>query len=241
LASGADLRLTAHMRFGRLASLYLLDDRQYRDPQVCNRNGQTGSSRIDPTDCAAWRDPRRTLLGSAQEAWLDNAFAHASAGWNVVGQQTLFGRRDFRPGPGELLWNDGWDGYPAARERFTASLRRHAVPNTVLLGGDVHENWVGHLKADYDDPASATLGVEFCGTSLTSRPAANGRHAEWLAENPHFVYAEPRYRGYGVVDLSPQRLTTTLRAIDDPTQRETTVRTLARFSVAAGHPQIESD
>ncbi len=238
---GADWRIHSHQRYGRLATFYLLDGRQYRDPLACTQGGRPGSSVVDPAVCPIWEDPQRTLLGARQETWLDDALSTASPGWNIVGQQTLFGRRDFRSGPGESFWNDGWDGYPAARRRFTGSLRRHAVPNPVLLGGDLHENWVGHVKADYNDPRSASLGVEFCGTSITSRPAANGRHAEWLAENPHFVFAEARHRGYGIAEFTPQRLTASLRVIDDARSRETTVSTLARFAVTAGQPRIERD
>ncbi len=241
LSTGAEMRIHGQVRFGRLATLYLLDDRQYRDAIVCTGSGRPGSGRIDPANCAALADPARSLLGSAQEAWLDQAFAASRTGWNVVCQQTLFGRRDFRSGAGESLWNDGWDGYPAARGRFTDSLRRHALSNAVLLGGDVHENWVGHVKADYRDPASAALGVEFCGTSITSRPTASGRHAEWLAENPHFVFAEGRHRGYGIAEFTPARLSTTLRVVDDATRREPSISTLARFSVSAGRPVIERD
>lgn len=36
-------------------------------------------------------------------------------------------------------------------------------------GRDVHENGVGHVKADYAKPNSATVGVEFCGTGISSR------------------------------------------------------------------------
>ena len=212
-----------------------------RLPHACSRAGRPGSSRVDPADCAVWEDPRRTLLGSAQEAWLDDAFSRARTGWNVFCQQTLFGRRDFRPGAGESLWNDGWDGYPAARLRFTDSLRRHSVSNPVLFGGDVHENWVGHVKADYRDPASASVGVEFCGTSITSRPAGGGRHAEWLEENPHFVFADARYRGYGIAEFTPRRLSTALRVIDDPASTAPSISTLARFSVPAGRSVIERE
>ena len=184
LASGAEMRIYGQVAFGRLATLFLLDDRQYRDPQVCNRDGRLGSSLVNPERCAAWTDPRRTLLGAAQEQWLDRAFQQAAGGatWNVLGQQTLFGRRDFRPGPGVTLWNDGWDGYEAARTRLTDSLQRHRLANPVLLGGDVHENWVGHVKADYARPDSAALGVEFCGTSISSRAAAADNFAALLAE-----------------------------------------------------------
>ena len=242
LSTGAELRMYGKVPFGRLATLVLLDSRQYRDPQACTRNGQPGGSTVNPLQCEAWNDPRRTLLGAAQEHWLDQAFAQAAGGatWNVLGQQTLFGQRDLRPGPGATLWNDGWDGYAAARERLTASMQRHALFNPVLLGGDVHENWVGHVKADYARPDSAALGVEFCGTSITSRAYPADNLAGVLAENPHFVFADNTCKGYGLVDVTPGQLTTTLRVVDDVTRRDTGIETLARFVVQAGRPVLES-
>lgn len=239
LASGAEFRLHSQQRFGRLANLVLLDSRQYRDPHVCGRAGQAGSAFVDPVACPAWNDPGRTLLGAAQERWLDRALAQSGEGWTVIGQQTLFGRRDAQLGQGHLLWNDGWDGYSTARGRVTESFQRHKVSNPVLLGGDVHENWVGHVKADYDRPDSAALGVEFCGTSITSRSGGNHKVAERLAENPHFVFADAQRRGYGVAEFTPGQLTTTLRVVDDATRRDTGVQTLARFAVQAGRPLVE--
>lgn len=239
LASGAQLRIYSQLRFGKLATLNLLDARQYKDPQVCTRDGKAGSSYLDPATCAAWEDPARTMLGAAQEQWLDQGLAEGGATWRVIGQQSLFGQRDAKPGPGRSLWNDGWDGYSAARGRLCDSLRRHRVANAVLLGGDVHENWVGHVKADYTRPDSETLGVEFCGTSITSRSAGNAKVPERLAENPHFVYAEAERRGYGIAEFTPERLTTTLRVVDDVTRPDTKVETLARFVVQAGRPQVE--
>ncbi|MBX3587755.1 MAG: alkaline phosphatase D family protein [Ramlibacter sp.] len=240
LQEGAEMRIYTQARFGQLASLYLLDARQYKDAQVCNREGGPGSSYLDPATCAAWEDPKRTLLGHAQEAWLGDALGRASKGWNIVGQQTVFGQRNARTGGGRYLWNDGWDGYPAARNRLTDALRRNAVANPVMLGGDVHENWVGHLKADYTDPAARSLGVEFCGTSITSRASGSNRKLpERLAANPHFVFAESEHRGYGLADFTPGALTTTLRVVDDVTRPDARVSTLAQFTVAAGRPVVE--
>ena len=127
LSSGAEMRIYGQVPFGRLATLYLLDDRQYRDRQACTRNGRFGSGMVNPERCDSWNDPQRTLLGAAQEQWLDQALAQAAGGatWNVLGQQTLFGQRDFRPGPGFTLWNDGWDGYGPARTCLTDALQRH--------------------------------------------------------------------------------------------------------------------
>lgn len=242
LASGAEMRIYQRVPYGRLASLYMLDARQYKDAQACTRDGKAGSGTLNPATCAAWKDPARSMLGAQQESWLDAEWSRAASkesGWNLVGQQSLFGQRDFRRGPEQVFWNDGWDGYAAARMRFTDSLRKHAVANPVILGGDVHENWVGHIKADYADTSSPSVGTEFCGTSITSRSAGNAKIPDYLAENPHFVFADSERKGYGVVELTPRKLTTTLRVVSDVTRADSGVRTLAQFAVQAGRPVIE--
>jgi alkaline phosphatase D len=242
LATGAELRIYNRLSYGQLASLYLLDGRQYKDPQTCTPGGGLGSGMVKPADCPQWNDPSRSLLGRAQERWLYDEFSKPQAhesGWNVLGQPTLFGQRDLKIGPGQTLWNDGWDGYPAARTRLTDALRQHAVANPVILGGDVHENWVGHVKADYADPNSASVGVEFCGTSISSRSGGNAKTAQRLAENPHFVFADALRKGYGVAEFTKAQLTTTLRVVDDVTRQDTKIETLARFTVQAGRPVVE--
>jgi alkaline phosphatase D len=242
----AEMRIYNRVDLGGLASLYLLDTRQYKDPQACTSGGGLGASAVNPVHCAAWNDPKRTLLGLQQEAWLHSEFDKASARgqvWNVLGQSTLFGQRDNKTGPGQSFFNDGWDGYSAARTRMTDALQKSAVLNPVFLGGDVHENWVGHVKADYAQTAAAqstaSIGVEFCGTSITSRSNSDGRLRERLAENPHFVFADAKARGYGVVEFTPGKLTTTLRAVDDARRRDTGIQTLARFTVQAGRSVVE--
>lgn len=240
LPAGAEMRLYSQLRFGRLATLNLLDTRQYRDRQACSRAGRPGSSLVKPAACPTWNDPARTLLGAAQERWLDRSLAGAGNGWSILAQQTLFGRRVLPTASGEAFWNDGWDGYGAARSRLTQSLRNHQVANAVLLGGDVHENWVGQVLADYQRPDSAAVGVEFCGTSITSRSASNASATQQrLAANPHFVFADAERRGYGVAEFTPAQLTTTLRVVDDVTRRDTRIETLARFNVQAGRPQVD--
>jgi alkaline phosphatase D len=244
--SGADLRIYNRVDFGNLATLYLLDTRQYKDPLVCTKGGNPGSSQVNPASCPAWHDPKRTMLGGQQEAWLSaelSQSARSAPRWNVVGQSTLFGQRDNKPGPGQVFFNDGWDGYSAARTRLTDALQKHAVPNAVFLGGDVHENWVGHIKADYAQTASAqagaSIGVEFCGTSITSRSGGNAKIPERLTENPHFVFADAERKGYGVVEFTPRQLSATLRVVDDVTRKDTRMETLASFAVQAGRSVIE--
>lgn len=239
MVSGAEMRIYGQVPFGSLATLYLLDDRQYRDPQVCTKGGRLGGSVVKPADCPTWYDPKRTLLGPEQEQWLDRSFGRASGLWNVVGQQTVFGQRDFAVGDGERFANDTWDGYSAARGRLTDSIQRHTLSNPVLLGGDVHANWVGHVKADYAKPSSASVGVEFVGTSISSNGGSNDHIAAQLARCPHFVMADREHRGYGVAEFTPKELTTTLRVVDDPTRIDSGVSTLAQFVVEAGRPVVQ--
>ena len=157
----------------------------------------------------------------------------------MLGQQTVFGQRDLKPGPGQVFSNDGWDGYTAARTRVTDAMQRHTLANPVILGGDVHSNWVGHVKADYARPDSASIGVEFCGTSITSHGGSNERLASVLAENPHFVLADRERRGYGVVEFTPQKLTTTLRVVEDVARQDSGIETLASFTVQQGRSVLE--
>ena len=242
MANGAEMRIYNRIQYGQLASFTMLDTRQYKSPQVCTRGGKRGSSTVNPATCAQWNDPSRTMLGADQERWLDSAWGSAQAksvAWNIVGQQTLIGQRDWKTGPEQSLWNDGWDGYSAARTRMTDAARKHSVANLVVLGGDVHENWVGPIKADYSKSSSAAVGVEFCGTSITSRSGGNGKLAETMAENPHFVFADAERKGYGVVEITPTQLKTTLRVVSDVTRPDASIETLAQFSVTGGRAVVQ--
>jgi alkaline phosphatase D len=248
LASGAEMRIYQRIDVGQLASFYMLDTRQYRDKQACSKDGKLGSSVVNPAKCAQWLDPKRTLLGAQQEAWLSAEFAAAKrrhSTWNVLAQSTLFGSRDNKAGEEQGFFNDGWDGYAPARQRLTDALQKNAVSNPVMLGGDVHENWVGYLKADYSQTATAqaapAIGVEFCGTSITSSAgsAAVEKTPERLAENPHFVFADAKRRGYGIVEFTAKQLTTTLRVVDDVRVKTTTPSTLAQFVVPTSRAVIE--
>jgi alkaline phosphatase D len=244
--SAAEMRIYQRVDFGKLATLYLLDTRQYKDPQACTQGGALGASMVTPASCVAWNDPKRTMLGAQQEAWLSTEFAQSTTRgntWNVLSQSTLFGQRDNKDGPEQAFFNDGWDGYTAARTRMTDALQKYAVRNAVFLGGDVHENWVGHVKADYAQSvsgrASATVGVEFCGTSITSRSRGSKHTAQRLAGNPHFMFADAQKNGYGVAEFTPGQLTTTLRVVDDVKRADAKIETLAQFTVQAGRSVVQ--
>lgn len=244
LAAGGPLastRLHDRFAFGRLASFHVLDDRQYRSHHACPRPGRGGSNVVDVDACAELADASRTMLGLEQERWLEAGLAADRARWTVIAQQTLFSGLDNRPGPGRAAWTDGWDGYPAARERLLEAIARHRPRNPVFIGGDVHSNWVCDVHRHAHRPESPVIASEFCGTSITSAGFAQSRIDPMLPDNPHVKLADGTKRGYTVVEVTPARWQATLRVIDDPRDPRTGIATRARFVVEDGRPGPQRD
>jgi len=231
---GPAMQLYDRFAFGRLASFHVLDDRQYRAHQACPRPGRGGSNTVE--DCPERLDPARTLLGEAQERWLQEGLRASGARWNVLAQQTLMAQCDRKAGPGTAFWTDGWDGYPAARRRLLDFLGRAKPANPLVVSGDVHTHYVCDLKPDFDDPASPVVASEVCGTSITSQSWAQARIDAMKAENPHIHFADARRRGYVVVDLTAKRATARLRGLDDEKDAASGLRTQATFVVEDGRP-----
>lgn len=236
LPFGAHARLHTRLAFGNLATFHVLDDRQYRSPQVCPRPGRGGSNSVDIADCADIADPKRTMLGAGQESWLEAGLEASRAKWNVLAQQTTLAQFDQKPGPGRRAWTDGWDGYPAARGRLIDFLAERKVGNPVVIGGDVHMFYANDIKRDFDNPASATVASEFVGTSITSQAWPQDTINRYLPDNPHVKLADSRFRGYTRVELTPARLVADLRAMDSVKERDAACNTLASFVVEDGRP-----
>ena len=236
LARGVgQLQVYRSLAWGRLARIALLDARQYRDWQACRTPGSSGGAGVRPAQCAGWADPARSLLGRAQEAWLDTALARSrrdGVRWSVLAQQTLFSPRF---SPSGLRSSDSWDGYPAARLRLLQSLARQPQRNTVLLGGDIHQNYVCQVHANPDQPDSAVLASEFCGTSISSRAGTTQARVDALMRhNPQVLLANCEQRGWGAAEVTADRWTTDLHAVDEPLHAGSGAHLLARFVVEDG-------
>ena len=154
----------------------------------------------------------------------------------MIAQQTLFSARRY---PSGVVSTDSWDGYPGARARLLQSLARHAPRNSVLLGGDIHQNYVCKVLADAgadgQQPAGPVVASEFCGTSISSRAGTTQDKVDAIARhNPHVLLARCDQRGYGLADITPQHWTTSLRVVDDPLRADSGASTLARFVVEDG-------
>jgi alkaline phosphatase D len=158
----------------------------------------------------------RTLLGTDQEAWLNEALqASKSRGatWQVLGQQVLVGKVGVPILPqdaitvenpperlqtfldnmqflaaAELPLNlDAWDGYPAARDRLFSDLVAHAN-NPLVLAGDTHNAWAFNLS----DSAGNAVGVEI-GTPGISSPGLES-----------IIPAKPDLLKQALIDCSPE-------------------------------------
>jgi alkaline phosphatase D len=236
IPQGPRMQLYSRAAFGGLAAFHVLDDRQYRTPQACPQAQRGGSNTLDEAACPQLMEAGRTLLGAAQERWLEAGLADSRARWNIVAQQSVMAQVDRRPGEGRTAWTDSWDGYPRSRQRLLSHIADRKVANPVMIGGDVHMFYVNDLKADFDDPASPVIASEFVGTSITSQAGSQQTVRRYLPDNPHIRLAEARYRGYTRVELTPTRMRVDLRAMESVTTRDAACRTLASFVVEDGRP-----
>ncbi len=218
--------------FGDLATCFVLDDRQYRAHQACQRHGRGGSNVV--ADCPERLAPGRTMLGGAQDAWLNAGLAQTRARWNILAQQTLMAQHDRKAGEGQAFWTDGWDGYPDARARLLDSIAQAKTSNPLVFGGDVHCAYVADLKSDFDDARSPTIATEFCGTSITSQGPTPKQVQVSLAENPHIRYANGEKRGYMKVEIRRDACTVSLRGIESEKRADSGISTPATFVVESG-------
>jgi alkaline phosphatase D len=226
---GPQMRLFRRLGYGDLMDLHVLDTRQYRNaPPVPGGATVAGPERLDP---------RRSILGDAQERWLADGLTRSRARWQIIAQQVFFSPRFFPPG--DEIQLDSWDGYPANRNRLLNTLaERHIRP--VVLTGDVHSNWAAELKSDFDDPDSATVGAELVGTSISSGGNGSDTHMDTdtiLAENPHLKFFD-NHRGYVRCTVTPDHLRADFRVVPYVSRPGAPVYTRASFQVEAGRPGL---
>jgi alkaline phosphatase D len=230
---GPSLRLYDSYRFGDLAELFALDDRQYRSYHACRATLTRGKPL---ENCDERLDPGRTMLGAEQEAWFASGVARASARWNLLAQQTLMAELDRGPGERHIYWADGWDGYPAARRRLLESVAASPVKDTLVLGGDVHSFWATDLKTDFARAEAPVVATEFVGGSITSQGPPNDRLQRFMTKNPQIRSAFSEVNGYGLVSLDAKKATVAFRTLADVRDAKSAIATAGRFAVEIGRP-----
>ena len=230
--AGPDLLLYRRLRFGDLAEINMLDTRQYRSDQAC------GGGLTPP--CDELVHPARTITGPEQESWLLDGLATSRSRWKVLAQQVFMAQLDIAPGPDVLVNTDGWDGYPFSRDRLLGFIADRGVSDVVVLTGDIHTSWVNDLKADFADPASATLATEFVGTSISSDGDGDDSNniSALLPGNPHIKFFSNR-RGFVQCELTRRQWRTDYQEVPYVSRPGAPLTTRASFIVESGRAGAE--
>jgi len=233
-----DARIYRTFRIGELADLLMLDTRLIgRDQQV------------DRKEIARIEDPRRSLLGRAQEDWLFGELRDSKkrgARWQVLGQQVMFA--PMAP-HGEPAGNaDAWDGYRPSRDRIVDFLAGSQMKNAIVLTGDVHSSWAYDIAKDpwsgYDRTTGrGTAAVEFVTPSITSpsgwtADTAPKRLESLKAARPHLHWADGLSHGYVLLNLTSDAVQADFFGVPTIEERTSVERFEKGFVSEHGDPHL---
>jgi alkaline phosphatase D len=234
---GPSMQLYRRLPWGQLAEFQVLDTRQYRSDQP----GGEGATVRSPASL----DPNTTMLGPDQERWLLQNLDASQATWNVLAQQVQMAEIEQGTGEAgapELYWQDSWPGYPAARTRILSHVMSRGIPNFTVMSGDIHSHWASDLKADWEDPASQTIGTEFITTSISAGGAeqVDDFFREYLdGRNEHVKFFDGRHGGYVGVTLTPQTWTADYYQVEDMRNPESGVQLIKTLTTESGNPAVQ--
>ncbi|MEH6487569.1 alkaline phosphatase D family protein [Hyphomonas oceanitis] len=204
-------------------------------------------------------DPARTMMGAAQEAWIEKGLKESVADgktWQVMANQVMMARvalpdmsKAFTPEQVAeaipqvqqmigfsalgLPFNlDAWDGYPAARGRLYDSVEA-AGARLVTLTGDIHSAWADTLVDDKGE----RVGVEFVTTSITS-PGISAYITDvpdlgqrFADANPEVEWHDPEGHGYILMTLTPERVTGEFVKVSTVLSTDFTAERVATYEV----------
>ncbi|MEP7085070.1 MAG: alkaline phosphatase D family protein, partial [Betaproteobacteria bacterium] len=159
--------------------------------------------------------------------------------WSIVAQPTLMAEADRKTGAERGYWMDGWDGYPAARNRLLDELATQPNANALVISGDVHAFWAADLRREVPAQRERIVATEFVGGAITSQGPSAASVATALAKNPHLKYGRGDKRGYALMTLDRKRCAVDLQAVEDEKILASAVRTLTRFTVDSGNPGVQ--
>jgi len=228
--AGPDYRINRTVPFGRLAAFHLLDERQYRGAPVCD-------AEIGPV-CEEATDPRRTLLGEEQEAWLADQLDSSPATWDVLANSVILSRTPVPLGDDVFYNLDQWDGYPVAQQRMLDLLAERRDGNRVVITGDIHASGVADMWQDFDDDGSPVIATELVGTSISSGfdEGYLDIAEEAVRRAPWVQFFEARHRGYVTVEATPETLRADYRFVEAVDRPESSISTATSWAVEAGKP-----
>jgi alkaline phosphatase D len=226
ILNGLEGRLQMHgaYRFGP-AHVNLLDTRQFRTDQVCGQ-GFPGDF-----PCADLNDPRQSMTGAAQEAWLLEQLKNSNARYNVIASQTWFAPFEYVDDPNARKWNmDQWDGYPLQRQRLIDAM--DGVSHPVVLSGDWHCAMASTIHKAPGDAKSSRVGHNFAATSISSI-------CSWWPEihrskeaNAHVAHVDGKQRGYLRCEADARNFAALFRTVANPVDANSAVATNQDIRIA---------
>lgn len=234
-SAGGGMRMHDRFTWGRLAELWTLDARQYRDRQACNTPGTAGGQPL--WRCAELTDPARSMLGLPQEAWLMQGLQDSRRQWKLIGQATQMSPCGIDGPMGRVVYSDGWDGYGPARSRLLGGLARAGVRDAVVLGGDVHRHVAAVLRELPNDSRSPPVASELVTTSISSRGIPESVMSLIRHDNPDILHARSDERGYMLCQVDGRSLHCDARATAFPVLDRSTLHSQARFTIESGRPE----
>jgi len=121
-----------------------------------------------------------------------------------------------------------------------AFLEQRKPSNPVSLAGDVHNHWAMDLKANFDNPDSATVGSEFVCSSISSGGDGNDNIPTYVnsSDNPHIKFYNNR-RGYVRCTLTPNLWKTDYLIMSNVTTQFGTISNRASYIVENGRPGVQ--
>ena len=236
-SSEPGIRLYRSFTFGDLADLVMLDTRGLRDSHLLPAN-------------PAVADPRRTMLGAAQERWLADTLRsslRAGSTWRLLGQQVLFS--SVTPPSLPIQNMDVWSGYPAARTRLLEMLADERVTNLAILTGDLHSSWALDVPrnpwAAAGSPALTPVAVELVTPAISSPPFFDTPSFRDTAPMlrlgaRHLKYLEGESRGYLLLDATAERLQFEWYFVPTVTERSAQEKKAVTFVTERGSSRLST-
>jgi alkaline phosphatase D len=203
--------LYGSFRWGKHAELFVLDTRQYRDPNV----------ELD----------EKTLLGEEQLAWLKDSLAASEATWKLLASPAPLGYpSDSWATPADRT------GYEAELLEVVEHVRTEAISNVVSVAGDVHKSVVGAY--DPDDDGQFEFHEAIAGP--LGAPAGEPDPL-YTALHPTEFFSKGEYANFGTVSIDESGEELTIRIFDEEGTEQFSKTITATELEPAGTPdRVES-
>ena len=216
-----------HVRYGKLISMTILDERSYKDPQKDKRDVRSSSSHNNSAP--------RTMLGNDQKEFLKANLLNENALWHLIANPLMFSETLLKiPIPKCPVFNwfrnklkldssnrmiidmDQWDGYPEERNEIRDFIKKNNIKNCIFLTGDLHVSTAGSIKYRFEEEEN--VGVEIVTPSISSDNLNEFIHLKegnlisklvthiLKESNPHLRILDTDRHGYVIFDINKQFL-----------------------------------